>query len=268
MRSASVSPGWKGAGQERPGAGMEAPGPRTHVRASGRLPARAQCRRSSSASRRASSGGRAGWSALQAHSWPGSPSSSALARASASPPRRDCLVQAAADAGGRGSSRSARGTWIGTAPPERGRPSWAPGLPLSSPTRADPDRAGPVPRRGRPAASVGTASAGGGRPSYLPSQAERFRLAKMVPKCPRAPLPSAALPRLPRIAGFPGQCPSRQFPDPACGRPRRGRRLWLATFTECSGPGAWSPGWGWGFRSCFCHRMHRGPGSLGGPGLV
>lgn len=123
--------------------------------------------------------------------------------AGASPPRRDCLVQAAADAGGRGSSRSARGApGSGTAPPERGGPSCAPGLPLSSLPEPIRTERSPVPRRG--GRGIGWDSLGGGsRPSYLPFPSGKVPVGKDGAQVSPGALPSAALPRLPRIAGFP-----------------------------------------------------------------
>lgn len=158
--------------------------------------------------------------------------------AGASPPRRDCLVQAAADAGGRGSSRSARGApGSGTAPP---------GLPLSSLPEPIRTERSPVPRRG--GRGIGWDSlGGGGRPSYLPFPSRKVPVGKDGAQMSPGTLPSAALPRLPRIAGFPGQCPSRQFPDPACrGGHAEAGGPWLATFHRNARAGGLEPGWGWG----------------------
>lgn len=167
--------------------------------------------------------------------------------AGASPPRRDCLVQAAADAGGRGSSRSARGApGSGTAPPERGGPSCAPGLPLSSLPEPIRTERSPVPRRG--GRGIGWDSLGGGsRPSYLPFPSGKVPVGKDGAQVSPGALPSAALPRLPRIAGFPGQCPSRQFPDSTCrGGHAEAEGPWLATFHRNARAGGLEPGWDWG----------------------
>uniref|UniRef100_A0A8C6DZW0 Fibulin-7 n=1 Tax=Moschus moschiferus TaxID=68415 RepID=A0A8C6DZW0_MOSMO len=120
--------------------------------------------------------------------------------------------RAAADACGRGSSGSARGApGSGTAPPERGGPSCARGLPLSSlpePIRAERS---PGPRRG--GRGIGWDNlGGGGRPSYLPFPSGKVPVGKDGAQVSPGALPSAALPRLSRIAGFPVSCPALNAP--------------------------------------------------------
>ena len=161
--------------------------------------------------------------------------------AGASPPRSDCLVRAAADAPGRCGCRSARGApGPGTAPPERGGPGCAPGLPPPSLPEPLGAARSPAPRRG--GCGIGLGQLRQGRQTKL------FPLPKQkgsdwqdgAQLSPRA-LPPAAFPRLPRTAGFPGQCPSRPSAVPLAGEATpRPEDLGSPHSTGMLGLGAWS----------------------------
>lgn len=207
--SASVSPRGKGRGWSGPARGG-LPGSRTCAPPCPppRPPReRGGCPRSSSASRPASSGSRAGWARSQAHSWPGSPSSSASAKGLA-PPRLAGTVSCgrlrtlvATGAPGRRAAHLDRRLRL---------PSAAAGLrsraPASFPARAAPGRADPCSPQARLRHRLG-------RQNYFPSQAERFRLARWCPTVPArsfcccfsSPAPNRGLPR---SVSFP--------PCPAC----------------------------------------------------
>lgn len=229
---------------------------------------RSGCRRSSSASRRASSGSRAGWARSQAHSWPGSPSSSALAKGPA-PPRLpgtvSCGRQRTLVAAGAPGPRAAHLDPGLRLPSAAGRAA----LPGSR-FPAYPSRSGPSGARfpaGAAAASVGTASAGAADQVISPSQTERFLLAKMVPKCPRALFLLLLFLACPESRASQVSVPPSSslilLAGEATPRPKYlARRI----PPECSGRGLGAR-LGLGFRSRMLSDASRA-GRQGGPGLV
>lgn len=210
------------------------------------LPARPSgCPRSSSASRPASSGSRAGWARSQAHSWPGSPSSSASAPGLA-PPR---LAGAVSCGRLRTLVARARRTWT------RDGAARAPGLPPPSLREPLPGRAAPAPR--------GAAAAWAGPRRRPPFPSPAVPTGKMVPSCLRAllllPLLLLACPasRASQVSALPPLAsPARPGPDAKSGSPG---------LTAC---GAWSRFTGFPPAPRLSPETHRGAGRLGRPGLV
>lgn len=158
MRSASVSPGWKGAGQERPGAGMGSGAPHARVRRLGRLPregardAGARPLRRAGPPPGAARVGRAprripGRAAPPPRLWPRGrrlPASPGLSRAGGSGRwwPRELQVRA-------------RRTWIRDCASRARRAELRSRAPAFLPTRADPDRAEPGSPQGRPRHRLG-----------------------------------------------------------------------------------------------------------------
>lgn len=240
--SASVSPAGKGAGQERPGAGW-APGiPHARARRLGRLPrqgaedARARPRRRARPPRGAARVGRAprripGRAAPPPRPWPRGwrlPASLRLSRAGGCGRSWTLRLQVCA-----------RRTWTQDCASRARRARLRSGAPASLPARAARGRAEPRSPQGRLRHRLGTTSAGKAKLFPLPKQkgSDWQDGAQLSPRA----LPPAAFPRLPRIAGFPGQCPSRPSPVPLAGEATpRPEDLGSPHSTGMLGLGAWS----------------------------
>lgn len=166
-------------------------------------------------------------------------------------------------AGAPGSARGAPGPE--TAPPEPGGRAERRGS-LSLPAGAARDRAAPCALPGRLRHRL--RQTGQRRQGYFPFPKQKGSdWQDGAQLSPRA-LPSAAAPRLPRVAGFPGQCPSRLSPVPLAGEATpRPEDLGLPHSTGMLGLGVWSEPWA-GVQSqrerCRVPRLspqlHRGPG--------